>query len=109
MRHVYLMLCIIGAVWPLAHFFPFVLAHGLDIPYFLQQLWVNDISRFFAADVVCSAITCVSFMMVEGRRIGMRQPWRAAAGLLVGVSLALPLFLWLRQRHLEQHGQPVLA
>ena len=44
-----------------------------------------------------------TFFAVEGRRLGMRYLWApVVASLTVGVSLGLPLFLYLRQSRLEQ-------
>jgi cation transport ATPase len=100
-RSLYLALALCGAALPLYFFIPFLLENGLDLPLFLRALWANAVSRFFAMDVLVSAAVTIAFTLIESRRIGMRHgPW-CLLGLCVGVSLALPLFLWLRQRHLE--------
>src|SRR5687767_8180320 len=42
-------------------------------------------------------------VFVEGRRAGVKHLWAPiAANLAVGVSLGLPLFLYMRERRLEQ-------
>jgi hypothetical protein len=52
--------------------------------------------------VIISSIVLVIFMRIESRRLGMTRRWVPIAGLLlVGVSLALPLFLYLCETHLE--------
>lgn len=51
----------------------------------------------------------IVLVVVEGRRIGMRHAWVSLLGLVVGVSLALPLFLLLRERHLAKSREPSLA
>ena len=44
-----------------------------------------------------------TFIALEGRRLGVRHLWApAVASLVVGVSLGLPLFLYLRQAQLER-------
>lgn len=97
----YVLLLVLGAALPLAFFIPFVAAEGLDVPLFLAQLFANRISSFFAMDVLVSGGVTIVFILVESRRLALRAgPW-CLLGLVVGVSLALPLFLWLRQRHLE--------
>ena len=61
------------------------------------------IAGFFAADVIVSALALWAFVIAESRRIDLRHrglPF--VATLTVGVSLALPLFLWQRARHLER-------
>jgi hypothetical protein len=63
------------------------------------------VSGFFAIDVLVSAIVLIVFTQVEGRRLRMRYVWVPVMGtLLVGVSLGLPLFLYLRQIHIDRHG-----
>jgi len=43
------------------------------------------------------------FAYLEGRRLGMKRWWVPLLGaLLVGISLALPWFLWERERWLER-------
>ena len=53
-------------------------------------------------DVLVSAIALIVVASVEGRRLGIRSRWLViVAVLLVGVSLGLPLFLYLRERHVD--------
>lgn len=97
----YFFLLVLGAVLPLAFFLPFVATEGLDVLLFLKQLFANRISGFFAMDVLVSSGVTFAFTLFESRRLALRVgPW-CLLGLLVGVSLALPLFLWIRERHLE--------
>jgi hypothetical protein len=73
------------------------------MPLFIGDLFANRISGFFALDVIVSAIVLISFIETEGRRLGMRLLWLPiVAVLLVGVSLGLPLFLYLRQLQLDR-------
>jgi hypothetical protein len=45
------------------------------------------------------------FIFAEGRRLGMRHFWAyVIANLTVGVSLALPMFLFYRETYLERSG-----
>jgi hypothetical protein len=101
-KQVYLALCVLGTVLPYWYFVPFLREHGLDVPLIVQQLFANQISAFFGLDVLVSSVVLWIFVRVEGRRTGMRHAWWALAGLLtVGVSLGLPLFLYLREVHGE--------
>lgn len=102
MKHIYLFLAVIGAVIPLSYFSPFVLAHGLELPLFFQFLFINEVSRLFAADVIISAFVLVVFVIRESKRLDMPEGHLSLLGLCVGVSCALPLFLYLRERHLTQ-------
>lgn len=102
----YLALCILGAVLPYSQFVPFLGEHGLNARLFLEQLFANRVSAFFALDVIASALALLVLVAVEGRRLGMRERWLAVvATLTVGVSLGLPLFLYLRERRLEASRQ----
>lgn len=107
-KHIYLILCVLGFALPYSQFVPWVLANGLPLRYFVQQLFANRISGFFGLDVLVSAIVLFRFTGVEGRRLGMQRRWAPIiATLLVGVSLGLPLFLYLRELALERQPQVV--
>ncbi len=101
-KNIYILFCVLGAVLPLSQFIPWVAEHGLNIPLFLQELFSTRIGGFFGMDVIVSAIVLISFILFEGRRIQTSYLWLpVAATLSVGVSLGLPLFLYMRQRKLE--------
>jgi Terpene cyclase DEP1 len=102
-RYVYLVLCLVGVLVPYWQFVPWFLDHGLDIPVFAQQLFANRIGAFFGLDVFVSSLVLWIFVFAEGSRLGMRRLWIPVIGtLLVGVSLGLPLFLYMRQLHLDK-------
>jgi hypothetical protein len=101
-KHGYLALCIAGTLLPYSQFIPFLREHGLDFRLFWEQLFANHISGFFGLDVIVSSIALWVFVFVDGRRHGIRHLWAPIAGnLAVGVSLGLPLFLYLREARLE--------
>jgi hypothetical protein len=97
---IYITLCILGTVLPLAQFIPWLAACGLDFPLLIHQAFGTPIAAFAWSDVLVSAAAFVVFAVTEARRLGMRHSWVSFCGLIVGVSLALPLFLLLRERHL---------
>jgi hypothetical protein len=102
LRHVYLLLCVLGLV-PYSQFIPWVLEHGFNMPLFVRELFMTRIGGFFGLDVLVAAIVLVVFVTVEGRRLRMRSRWLPiVALLLVGVSLALPFFLYLRQLEIDE-------
>ena len=101
-KNIYLFLCFLGAAIPYSQFIPWVMENGLPLGLLVRQLFANRISTFFGLDVVVSSAVLLIFMRVEGRQLRMRMRWLPIAGLCaVGVSLALPLFLYLRERVLE--------
>lgn len=101
-KSVYLGLCFVGLALPYWQFVPWVSVHGLNLALFVRELFANRISAFFGMDVLVSAVVLIVFMRVENRRRTIRMRWLPIAGLLlVGVSLALPLFLYLREQAQE--------
>lgn len=98
LKHFYLCFCVIGAALPYSQFIPFLREHGLDVRLIVQQLFANQISGFFGLDVIVSSVVLWIFIGVEGRRSGVPRLWLPRAAILtVGVSLGLPLFLYLRE------------
>ena len=102
LRHVYLAFCVIGTVLPYWKLLPWVMDHGLNVPLLCEELFATRIGAFFGLDVVVSAFVLFLFIATEGRRFALSVLWLPVIGtLLVGVSLGLPLFLFLRQRKLD--------
>jgi hypothetical protein len=102
-KTIYLALCFVGAVLPYWQFVPWVMQHGLSLPLFVHELFANRISAFFGMDVLVSALVLIAFMRVESARQNIRRRWFPVPALLtVGVSLASPLFLYLRESRLEE-------
>jgi Terpene cyclase DEP1 len=101
-KNLYLGLCVIGTVLPYSQFVPFVREHGVDTRAFVEQLFATHIGAFFGWDVIVSSVVLWVMVGVEGRRAGIRNRWAPiAANLLVGVSLGLPLFLYMREARRE--------
>ena len=104
LRHLYLAFALVGLLLPYSQFLPWIMEHhAMNIPLFIHDMFANQISAFFAMDVIVSAIALIVFILDEGQRQGMRTLWLPViATLLVGVSLGLPLFLYLRQIQVDQ-------
>jgi hypothetical protein len=102
LRHFYLVLCVLGTILPYWKFLPWVFEHGLSLSLLFHELFATRIGAFFGLDVIVAAIVLVVFIATEGRRLAVANLWLPILGtLLVGVSLGLPLFLYLRQRQLD--------
>lgn len=103
LKTLYLILCVIGAVLPYWQFVPWVSQNGLSMPLFFHQLFANRISSFFGLDLLVSAAVLVVFMRSESSQLRIAGRWLPIlALLLVGVSLAFPMFLYMRERSIEQ-------
>ena len=95
----YAILCVAGTLIPYSQFGPFLLEHGPDVRLIVQELFANRVAAAFGLDVVMSSLALWTLIAIEGRRDAVPHPWApVVANVLVGVSLGLPLFLWLRER-----------
>lgn len=102
MRWLYLVGAVLGALLPLSQLMPFLAEHGFDVPLLFRQLFQTHASAFFGLDVMVSSVVLWLFVFSEGRRRRMGKLWLyVVCNLAVGVSLALPLFLFFRERRLE--------
>jgi hypothetical protein len=101
-KTIYLLLCIVGVVLPYWQFVPWVAANGFNLSLFFHHLFANRISAFFGMDVFVSAVALLVFARAERDRLSGPLRWiPLAAVLTVGVSLGLPLLLYLRERKIE--------
>ena len=101
MHWFYLVAAVVGTILPLWQFVPFLVRFGLDVSEFFSQLFQNNVSSFFGMDVIVSSVVLWFFVLSEGRRRQMKNLWvYVLCNLIVGVSLALPLFLFFRERKL---------
>jgi hypothetical protein len=108
-KNAYLGLGVAGTVLAWAAFLPFVAVHGLDLGLFIDQLFATPVSAFFGWDVIVSSFALWAFVFFEGRRLGMKHLWAPiVANVAVGVSLGLPLFLYMREVHrgAKREGSP---
>lgn len=86
--------CIAGIVIPYAFALPFFLAHGLNLRLLLQEAFANPAASFFAADLLLSSAMFLSWSRRESRARNIQGWWMILlANLLVGLSLAFPLYL----------------
>ena len=95
MVRLYAALCVLGAALPLVFFASFLADEGVDPQEFVDQATGSDIALFAWVDVVVTAVAVLAFAFVSRPR---RWGLAAAATVLVGPSLGLPLLLLLRER-----------
>ncbi len=98
-KYVYIILAMIGFIAPYYFLISFLLAHGFDLQLLIQQLFGTPISSFFAVDLIVSSIVFIVYLSQEE---GIKRKWVYLIALFaVGLSLALPLFLFARAGQLE--------
>ena len=102
MKRLYLILALAGLVLPYYFFISFLLEQGFYLPLLMDQLFANDISTFFAVDLLITAVVFLLFSYQEAQKLQMRNWWAyAVATLVVGPSFSFPLFLFTRRSRLE--------
>jgi hypothetical protein len=66
-----------------------------------SEVFINRTSTAFALDLLAAALAALIWMTHEAARLGIRRVWRFwVLTLLFGLGGTLPLFLYLRERHL---------
>ena len=101
-KNIFLILAIIGFIAPYYFFLQLPAENGFDLPALMQPLFANNFMKGLAMDLTVSVIAFWTYVFVDGNRLQMKNLWiYPLATLLVGLSFALPLFLYVRERKLE--------
>jgi hypothetical protein len=101
-KNIFLILAVIGFIAPYYFFLQVPPESALDLPELIRPLFANNFMKGVAMDLTVSVITFWVYVFVEANRLQMKNPWLyLLATLLVGLSFALPLFLYCRERQLE--------
>lgn len=86
--------CVAGTVVPYWFALPFFLIHGPNFRLFVEELFATRISSFFAADLIISSVIFLGWSRREARDKKISGWWMVlVANLVVGLSLAMPLYL----------------
>jgi len=103
MKYFYGILCVLGILLPYGIFIPWLIEHGANFGLFFFEASHTRIGAFAWLDVIISALVLLGFILFEGKHQGMTHLWIPILGTcLVGVSLGLPLFLLMREFHIEK-------
>jgi hypothetical protein len=99
MRMVWLGLAVIGVILPWTYFAQWFWANGLDMAGMVEAWNANDASTGLVYDLTVTYAALIVWILTECLP---RRDWLGLvaipAGILVGVSFALPLYLFLRSR-----------
>ena len=97
-RHVwiYAVLLALGTVIPFLQIMPWLVDHGLDVGLFVDELFDNSVSSFFALDVVMAVVTLLVLAVVD-HELSSRQRIVVGVSALLGASVGLPMYLLLRE------------
>ena len=103
MKRLYLVLSALGLISAYFFFARFIIVDGLDPRLLVSQPLDGNISSLLTFDLLIAVIVSWAFIYRESRALQMRRWWLyTVATLGVGLSFALPLFLYFRETRLEE-------
>jgi len=104
LSNVYFAVAIVGTVWSWFYFVQhFQTAGSIMIGPFLQSAMTTPASAGVAIDAYFSGIAFSIMAVVSAQRDKVRWPWAyVAICFLIGLCLALPLYLGMRERNLVE-------
>ena len=98
MKTFYFIAAIIGVIVPYATYFGY-LAAVPESSSALSLAWGNPIAAATLADFTISCLVFWPFVFVESRSLGVRHWWIfIVANIFIGLSFALPAFLYVREK-----------
>lgn len=102
LRAFYLVAAVLGAVGPCVFFAMYFADASTGLPDFVKALFANGASGGFTVDLLISSFVFWALLITESRRLNLPRPWLyIVLNLCIGLSLALPLFLFFRQKAIE--------
>ena len=100
MKNFYLIAAAIGAVAPFATYFGY-LSNVPGSSGALSLAWGNPIAAATLTDFTIACLVFWPFVYVESKKLGIRYWWLfVVTNIFVGLSFALPAFLYLREGRL---------
>ncbi|HLK03949.1 MAG TPA: DUF2834 domain-containing protein [Candidatus Acidoferrum sp.] len=86
--------CLAGILIPWWFALPFFLIHGPNFTLFVEEIFATRISTFFAADLIVASLIFLIWSWQDSRERSIPGWWVVLlSNLVVGLSLALPLYL----------------
>lgn len=102
MKNLYLSLTILGGVIPYLFFFDFFQSEGVDLPLFIESLFVNGAAGGFSADLLFTSFVFWLFMFTEAGNSKNPKPYLfIVLNLSIGLSCALPAYLYAKARAVD--------
>ena len=96
-KHFYLVMMVIGTILPWYFFTGYISAQGMDLTGFLAAMYENGAAAGAVTDLFISAAVFWVWSFSDAKRQGVRNWWLVVpATLAVGLSLALPMYLYMR-------------
>ena len=96
MKNLYLFLAVIGAVIPMTQLIPWIQSEGLNLAGSITALFASLPAAGFTLDLLITSLTFWLFIYVEIKTLSAKFIGLVLVNLLIGLSCAFPLFLYLR-------------
>lgn len=97
-RNFYLVMALVGTAAPWLFFGAFFREHGPDLPLFARSLFANGAAGGFSLDVLISLLVFWVWSWRDAAERSVARWWLVLpASFCVGLSLALPFYLYLRE------------
>ena len=104
-RHFYALMAVVGTVVPWFFFGLFISSNGIDLPGFVAALFATTPAGGFTSDLLLTTLVFWVWSYLDARERQVPNWWLAVpAVLFVGLSLALPLYLYQRAGADESPG-----
>lgn len=102
MKNVFLVLAIIGAIVPYVFFLQHFAAHGMALPDFVAGIFATPAASGFTADLLITSLAFWIYMFGARRDGGPNPLPFIVVNLLIGLSCALPAYLYVVLRAQSQ-------
>ena len=103
MKLVYLGFAILGTILPWLFFVSYFAASGPDLPGFVRSVFANPPATGFTLDILLSIGVFLVWSYRDAGQLQVQNWWLVLpASFLVGLSLSLPLYLYLRHDAAER-------
>ncbi len=98
MKTLYLSAAILGTLVPWIFFGGFLAEHGISLPLFVAEVFATKPASGIAVDLLICCVVFWIWSWRDAKETNVRGWWLTVPAVwLVGLSLALPLYLWLRE------------
>lgn len=101
MKRIYLILAILGAIIPYLFFFQFFELNGYNLSAFMDASVVNHAAAGISADVLFASFVFWVYMFVQQRQGGPNPALFIVLNLTIGLSCALPAYLYAQENRTE--------
>ncbi len=102
MKYVYLLLMVLGTVVPWYFFGQALFVEGLSFSEFVASWSTTNGAKGALADLTFTGIAAVIFAIVDAQRNNIKRWWLMLPAIfLVGFSLAIPMYLYIRETQME--------